>query len=156
MGNKLLRVVDKLRKVFIFYAIIVILFLIIGITYLILKYSSKVRLKFIKEVKLAAEFKGDYWCMVDENRLKYLENYGIKPEEFEFDKYNIVISEGRKIKEMRYKREKYFPFRKTKFARTILEKELYPNSIFIYQLEKGTKVYLNEKSNYKMEIEIEK
>lgn len=110
-------------------------------------WNSSLSVKLIKTGELQVEktFKGDYWHMVDENRIDYLKLYNINPLDFDLTAYNIVISEGREIVEMKYKREKTFPFRKTKYTKTVLGSEFYQNKIFIYKVDKKDKVYLDER-----------
>ncbi|ABN51250.1 MAG TPA: hypothetical protein DEF39_05070 [Hungateiclostridium thermocellum] len=42
---------------------------------------------------------------------------------------------------MKYKREKTFHFRLTKYAKSVLGSELYSNKIFIHKIDKENKVY---------------
>lgn len=117
--------------------------------------SAEVKLEKIKEIQMEKTFSGDYWHMVDENRVDYLKLYNINPQDFDLTAYNIVISEGREIKEMKYKRDKIFPFKQTKYTKTVLDKELHQNKIFIYKVDKKNKVYLDERG-LNMDITIEK
>lgn len=128
---------------------IILAFGVIALIMTILNYGidNSIHLEKIKEVETDQIFKGDYWHMVDENRTEYLAFYNISPQEFNLNDYNIIISEGREIKEMTYKRERAFPFKQTKYANTILKNELYPNKVFIYKISKTIKVYLDERGN---------
>lgn len=117
--------------------------------------GSYVKLEKIKEVQVDKTFKGDYWHMVDENRKDYLKLYNLNPLDFDLTSYNIVISEGREILKMKYKRERTFPFKQTKYIKTVLGNELFKNKIFIYKIDKEDKVYIDERG-LNMDIKIEK
>lgn len=117
--------------------------------------TSYVNLVKIKEMQVNKTIEGDYWHMVDENRIGYLKLYNLNPLDFDLTSCNIVISEGREILEMKYKRERIFPFKKTKFTKTLLSNELYQNTIFIYKVDKKDKVYLDERG-LNMDIKIKK
>jgi hypothetical protein len=117
--------------------------------------GSYVKLEKIRDIEMDITFKGDYWHMVDENRIDYLKFYNLNSLDFDLASYNIVISEGREIIEMKYKREKTFPFKQTKFTKTVLGAELYQNKIFIYRVDKKDKVYLDERGS-NMDIQIRK
>lgn len=121
----------------------------------LLNSNSDIQLFKIHEIDIQKPVKGDYWHMVDESRLDYLKLYDIDPLDYDFNEYNIVISEGREILEMEYKREKSFPFRKTKYTKTILKRDFFPNKVFIYKIDKKTKVYLDERG-LSMDIAVEK
>lgn len=117
--------------------------------------GAYVKLEKIKDIQMDKTFKGDYWHMIDENRIDYFKLYNLNPLDFDLASYNIVISEGREILEMKYKRERTFPFRQTKYTKTVLGNELYQNKIFIYKVDKKDKVYLDERG-LNMDIQIKK
>lgn len=117
--------------------------------------GTYVKLEKIGEIKIEKDFSGDYWHMVDENRIDYLKFYNLSPLDSDLASYNIVISEGREILEMRYKREKTFPFRQTNYTKTVLGNVLHKNKIFIYKVDKNDKVYIDERG-LNMDIKIKK
>ena len=117
--------------------------------------TTYVKLEKIKEYQVNMTLEGDYWHMIDENRIEYLERFNLSPLDFDLTSYNIVISEGREILEMKYKRERTFPFKHTRYTKTVLSNELHQNTIFIYKLDKKDRVYLDERG-LNMDIKIKK
>ena len=117
--------------------------------------TSYVKLEKVKELKVDRTLEGDYWHMVDENRIEYLVRFNLSSLDFDLTSYNIVISEGREILEMKYKRERAFPFKHTRYTKTVLSNELHQNTIFIYKLDKNDRVYLDERG-LNMDIRINK
>lgn len=128
------------KFIFIFTGVIVIM-----VVLSILKDSSLyVRLEKIDEVQVEKVLDGNYWHMVDENRIDYLQLFNLNTLNYDLTAYNIVISDGREIVKMKYKRERAFPFKVTNYTKTVLGKEFHPNTLFIYKIDKNDKVYLDE------------
>jgi|GEM_PF-5467616 len=142
-------------KKYLLYASIAVIAIMVVVLVKTWMKEGDVKLEKIKEIEMDKTFNGDYWHMVDENRIEYLKLYNLSQDDFDLTSYNIVISEGREIIKMRYKREKTFPFRLTKYTKTVLGSELHSNKIFIYKVDKKNKVYLDERG-LNIDIKIEK
>lgn len=96
-----------------------------------------------------------YWMLLSENSKKELEYYNINSDIVDFSKYNIIISFAREIKTMKYIRT--FPFQKDNRVVTTVSKDVSPNKLFIYKIDKNKKVYLDQKAlNLDKQILIEK
>ena len=138
----------------IFIIVLLTLMVVIGLLYYYSVIDTRVKMTKLSEIEVDKQLKGDYWHMVDEKRIEYLKIFNIDQNTFSLKDYNIIIAEGREIKQMYYKREKSFPFRKTYFTMTVMGKNLYPNRLFIYKIDKDTKVQLDEKG-YNIDINIQ-
>jgi len=139
----------------VFTIVLFTIIVVIGLLYYYFAIDTRVKMTKISEIEVEKQLKGDYWHMVDENRIEYLSIFNIDQNTLNLKDYNIVIAEGREIKRMQYKREKSFPFRTTFFTKTVMGKDLYPNKLFIYKIDKNSKVQLDEKGN-NMDIIIQK
>lgn len=125
--------------------VISILILIVVVYRVILVQMNTVQLVKVSEKELERKLGEDkYWMLLSENNKKELENYNINIDIVDFSKYNIIISFAREIKAMKYK--KTFPFEKDNRVITTVSKDVIPNKLFIYKIDKNKNVYLDEKS----------
>ncbi|HOJ78288.1 MAG TPA: hypothetical protein PLZ08_11370 [Bacillota bacterium] len=85
-----------------------------------------------------------YWMLLKENDIKEFEYYNIDRNIVDFSKYNIIVSFTREIRTMRY--ERTFPVEKNDRVITVVSKDVNPNKLFIYRIDKDQNVYLDLKS----------
>lgn len=111
----------------------------------ILRKMNVVKLTQIRIIEQETEFVTEpYWMILTEKSEEKLEFYSLSKEMFDFSKYNIILSFGREIRQMKYSR--IYPFEKDNRVVTIVSKEFFPNKLFIYSISKNKKVYLDQKA----------
>jgi hypothetical protein len=131
---------------------IIIAFIFLGITfYLNANRSLDIKIENLCEVKSENPLTGGWWFTVSENDDPRLTEYGIILPEVDFNSYNLIISDGREIKDIKFIRDKSFPFKKTHFVDVLFGKQLHPYTWFIYKLNKIS-IYHDERSG---EVRIE-
>ncbi len=125
--------------------IILTVLILFAIYSFILNKINVVKLSQICIIDQKTEFDTEpYWIILTEKSEKELKYYDLDKEIFDFSKYNIVLSFGRKIRQMKYTR--IFPFEKSNRVVTIVSKEFIPNKLYIYSISKNKKVYLDQKA----------
>lgn len=128
--------------------IVVILLAIIGMVIIVLSIKDKdVHLTYLSCEKASSYYKGDTWLMIREKDEKEIQRYGIDTNKYNLKEYNLVVSFGRQINSMKYKRSSEFPYLMTNYVRTVLSQEEKVGDVFIYKLPKTEEVFYDERSN---------
>lgn len=53
-----------------------------------------------------------------------------------FDENNVILAFSREIKEMKFNRQDWFPYKSISTVKTIMSKEFEPNTIYVYKIPK--------------------
>ena len=142
-----------MRRTFLIGGLIVIICAIayISFTYYII---LPIKITFVKPAETATSNYGDYWVVINnENQIK---SSDIDISDFSFNDSSYIITFGRELKELRYKRLTHFPFTKTRYGIAYLAKEYHSNKMFIYRLPKNIKIFYDFKAMEKDNVQIEK
>lgn len=142
MKQKLLRIV-----LFVFICV----FIVILYTYYII---TPIKLSYVNSFDTSAENYGDYWVVV--NNKDQLKGVDIDASELSFDGSSYIITFGRELKELKYKRLTYFPFTKTKYGIAYLGKEYHLNKMFVYRIPKNAEIFYDHRMMEKDNVRIEK
>lgn len=137
----------------------ILFFLIIIVTFYCLFNEKKIKLKYYETIE--CDFYGDtevkpwWWVISHENsncNSIYPPDFDyscINLSDVDFDKYNVVLSQGREINKLVYIKSDIFPFLPLNNAgRAYLSKNYYNNQVFIYLIDKNNKVKFDLKNNY--------
>ncbi|MFF2093858.1 hypothetical protein [Paenibacillus sp. NPDC058174] len=118
--------------------------LVVSIFYFYVKNSSLIALEEPVSLDSNIDLTGNWWFMAANSADEKLMNYGISTEGIDFEKYNVVVSNGREIQKMSFVRSGQFPFGRTHFAKVILKKEIHKRTWFVYKMKK-MEVYMDER-----------
>ncbi len=132
------------------------LIIFIGVIgFIVMNYYIITPIKITKVKVLNTEHsnKGDYWVII--NNMNEMKGPGINTDDFTFDDGSYIITYGRELKELRYKRFKQFPYTKSRYGIAFLGKEYYSNKMFIYKLPKDIKIHYDYKMMEKDNVQIE-
>ena len=111
------------------------------VSFYLIDASAYVKLEKIYDTEGDEAVKIAGWDVITEHnkRRLYVVNK-INPSDFDFSSYNLVVSRGREIKEMKHRRSSIFPFGYTQYVRTVYSKEWQPNKTYIYKLSKNENI----------------
>ncbi|WCN36800.1 hypothetical protein [Aneurinibacillus uraniidurans] len=76
-----------------------------------------------------------YWIKVDENNISVLNKYSISCPQTDFPKENLILSFGREMKSLSYKRGEKLVYNDFK-GFVVYKKKLTPHTIYLYKITK--------------------
>ncbi|WP_268625851.1 hypothetical protein [Paenibacillus alvei] len=110
--------------------------LLIVILYFYVEGERSIALEEVMQINAVDELSGDWWYFVSESTDEILGRIGINVDGFDFRNNNLIVSNGREIKELYFVRSENLPFRKTHFAEAIFKEELHSHTWFVYKIKK--------------------
>lgn len=128
----------KFIYIFLLFFVIIVIF-----KYIYINFIDNVNFKLILEIPISDYNKLEYkdWYIINKNIED--ENFIEILKDIDFEKNSIIISKGEKIEKIKYMRQglnvdnilSYFPIFKYKAIKVYVNKEFYPNKIYIYLVE---------------------
>lgn len=138
------------------FLVIGLLVLICVLAYILYVYYIiiPIRVSYVNSFTKSTDNYGDYWVVV--NNKDQLKGVDIDASELSFDGSSYIITFGRELKELKYKRLTYFPFTKTKYGIAYLGKEYHLNKMFVYRIPKNAEIFYDHRMMEKDNVRIEK
>jgi hypothetical protein len=99
----------------------------------------KVDLKEVARLNTSEELPGTWWFSVFSENDRVEEDYNVKLPKNDYTKNYLVISGGREMKQLSFKRISKFESQYKEhpyFGDAILKKQLHPHTIFVYRIDK--------------------
>ncbi len=84
------------------------------------------------------------WKVIEneEFRIRFGKDYDVKLPENDFSKYNLLVSDGRRILKMRYRLISRYQWRyRFLMGEEVFDSRHYPHSMFVYRIKK---IYLHQ------------
>ena len=128
------------RGIFLFLTLLLIMTCIC----LLLTVKRNVKLLDEQEIHTGRTTHGMFWDIIqdDDLRIRYGIRYNIKLPENDFSKYNLLVSDGRRLLKLRYKLISKYQWRyHFLMGEEVFDNRQYPHSMFVYRIKK---IYLHQ------------
>ena len=120
-------------------SLIIILLIILIVLAIYWFFPVNIELEEVTQLYTDIELPGTWWSTVFSNEHSVQEDYNIKFPENDYDQNYLIVSGGREIEKLRYMRiSKYLtPYIKKPYIGIVsFGKELNPNTIYVYKIDK--------------------
>lgn len=124
---------------------LVLIIILFGIRFYLYTQKFFINIEKVGEVYSEKSLTGGYWFLVhNKDDYKFIEN-NITIPDIDYKSNNLIISNGREIVKIEYKRKNTFPYKKSHFVNVTFGKELHSHTWFIYKIHK-IDIYYDERS----------